>query len=147
MLSETTIGGLIVERLKLFLPVAMQASVEPMPNKPEQITGDTIRTRHPGGQLFAGFAESEGTPGAEVQLYAVDCLALTVQRAETLTAYCKLVLSGWQVPGATRFEFHNGTLIAQDSGVIVRRVQFRCNVPAVKAPENRITEEVAKLGL
>lgn len=147
MLTETTIGALIIERLKLFLPARMKDSVLNLPNKPEQITADVIRTKHPDGLFVCGFSESEGNAGAETQLYAIDCLAQGVERSEALGAFCKLVTTGWQVPGATRFEFHNSVLTAQEAGVVVRRVQFRCSVPAVKVPETRINEEVAKLNL
>lgn len=147
MLSENTVGNLLVERLKLFLPALMKESCLAMPDKPEQVTADIIRVKHPDGLLFAGYSESEGTGGSEIQLYAVDCIALGVERVETLIAFCKLVITGWQIPGATRFEFHDNKLKAQEVGIIVRRVQFRCIVPAVKVPDNRLNEEIAKLNL
>lgn len=147
MLSENTIGNLLVERLKLFLPARMKESVVSPPNKPEQVTADVVKTKYPDGLFVAGFSESEGAVGAETQLYAVDCIAMGVERANGLIAFCKLAVTGWQVPGATRFEFHDNKLLAQEMGVIVRRVQFRCNVPAVKVAETRISEEVAKLNL
>jgi hypothetical protein len=147
MLTETSIGKEIIERLKAYLPTKMRENVIDPPNKPEQITADIIKTKYPDGLMIAGYLESAGEGNMEHQVYSVDCIVPGVERGDILTRFCKICLTGWQIAGTHRFEFHEDKLIAQEAGIVVRKVSFKKPVPAVRVHESNMQQEIDKLNL
>lgn len=146
-MTETETGAQIITRLQGFLPIDMRGNVLDPPNKPEQITADIVKQKYPGGLLIAGFLESAGEGLTETQIYAMDCIAASVARSDTLARFCKICVTGWKPDGGHRFEFHEDKLLAQEAGITVRRVTFRKNVPAARIAEPNVQAEVDKLNL
>lgn len=148
MLTEAIISNLVIERLRLFLPKKMRDNIIAIPNKPEQITSEIIKTKYQDGLLIAGFTESAGTERmTETQVYGVDCLTVGIEQADKLSRFVKICLCGWQIPGASRFEFHDDKQTAQEGGIIVRKINVRCNIPAVPLPDSQIETAVIALSL
>jgi hypothetical protein len=144
MLNETDAIAGIIARLQENLPVGMNDSVISYLDKPEQLTGTYIEDNHPLGLFLVQYMESSG-PQTEIMIYGIACLATTLDRVYRLTRAVKVILTGWQIPGATRFELHEDKPMAADGGIVGRVVAFSCGIPAVKMSNGQITAALEAL--
>lgn len=130
MLTVSDIASATVARLKAVIPL-LSASILPDLERPEQMSADILRTKHPKGLFIIGYQESVGPGGkAETVIVSVVCAAITPQKVVKLGQAARIALNDYQIAGATRFEFHKDEAAGSEAGIFVRNVQFRCQIPA-----------------
>lgn len=144
MITELQLVAAISARLKEQLakayPLYRHDWVVDFPGKPESITGDLVKVRHPKGLCSVRYMESVAPDTAETLITGVYIWATTPEMEARLSRAAKIALASYSPGGCSALALHKDEPVVSENGVSVRVVSFRCQVPST-----RITDPAAEL--
>jgi hypothetical protein len=139
--------GVLAQLITLIPQMAVTGSIMHYLDRPEQLSGQQIQQKHPRGILLVQYDESAGEARTESMVIAIICIAFTPQKVIKLGDAVREALNDWQIPGATRIEFHDDKASGYEAGLFSRVVRFRCNTPAVPSNGSNRAAAIAALNL
>lgn len=128
----------ITERLKDHIT---GLEIAAFPDKP----GD-YRLRHPRGALLVHYAGSEADKGRRPRI-AVRTVARFEGDALLFLEAARLIITGWQIPGCSRFEYAGDEFVEEKQGIWEYDIVFTTSSPAAPVGENRLREKLTELGI
>jgi hypothetical protein len=145
-LIETETVQAIIARLKAFLPAAMADSVMNYLDRPEELTEDILKVKHPKGLYLVQFVESEADV-TERLIFGVYTVAVGLTQTHKLTRAAKMIVTGLKPFGGYQLDLHEDKHVNEEGGVITRCVAFRINHPAVQIPDGKLAAKIEELAL
>lgn len=145
-LIEIETVAAIIDRLKTFLPDAMQNSVLPYLDRPEELTEDVLTALHPKGLYLVQFVEAEADNG-ELLIFGVYTVASGLTQTYKLTRAAKMIVNGLAPFSGHKLLLHEDKPVVEEGGVIMRCVSFRLNHPTLPLADTKISAKIAELEL
>ncbi|NMC74374.1 MAG: hypothetical protein GYA56_08485 [Geobacteraceae bacterium] len=128
----------ITDRLKTYIT---GLEIAPFPDKPGE-----YRLRHPRGALLVHYAGSEAPNPRRVRI-AVRVVARFVGDALRFLEAARLIITGWQIPGCSRFEYAGDEFVEEKQGIWEYDIIFTTSSPAAPVGEDRLRDALRELGM